>query len=55
VGTAACRRIVGPSGDYTLWPGDGLPVRSALPSELGDILLFAAGDIGHRKGLVAYT
>jgi hypothetical protein len=28
---------------------------AALPSALGDVMLFASGDIGHRKGLLAYT
>jgi hypothetical protein len=27
----------------------------ALPSALGDVMLFFSGDVGHRKGLMAYT
>jgi hypothetical protein len=28
---------------------------AALPSALGDVMLFVSGDIGHRKGLMAFT
>ena len=27
----------------------------ALPSDLGNVMLYGSGDIGHRKGLLAYT
>jgi hypothetical protein len=27
----------------------------ALPGTLGDLMVFASGDVGHRKGLAAYT
>jgi len=27
----------------------------AIPGALGDLMVFASGDVGHRKGLAAYT